>query len=148
MTVRSGRGMARARPGVEVAAREALRHEEAPEGDLTVVLASARRLQALNRRFAGEDHTTDVLSFVDGSRDAETGRLYFGDVVIAVPVAEAQAAAAGHSLQAEMSLLAVHGVLHLLGHDHARPEERRRMETAQSAILAALADPERHEGNP
>jgi len=48
-------------------------------------------MQELNRRYAGDDYPTDVLSFVDGSREPETGRKYFGDVVIAVPVAEEQA---------------------------------------------------------
>jgi probable rRNA maturation factor len=130
--------MARARPGVLHAARATLLHEGAPEGDLTLALTSAARIRELNHRFAGEDRPTDVLSFVDGANDAESGRLYFGDVLIAVPVAEEQAEAAGHSLAEEMRLLTVHGVLHLLGHDHARPADRRRMEESQRAILGAL----------
>lgn len=136
--VRCDRGMARARPGVLQAARATLQHEGAAEGDLAVALTSAARIQELNRRFAGEDRPTDVLSFVYGSVDSESGRMYFGDVVIAVPVAEEQARAAGHSLTEEMRLLTVHGVLHLLGHDHARPADRRRMEESQTAILGAL----------
>ncbi|MCJ7708652.1 MAG: rRNA maturation RNase YbeY, partial [Anaerolineales bacterium] len=67
-----------------------------------------------------------------------TGLVYFGDVIIAVPVAMAQASEAKHPPAAELALLTVHGVLHLLGHDHADPQERGRMESAQTAILARL----------
>ncbi|OGO13257.1 MAG: rRNA maturation RNase YbeY [Chloroflexi bacterium RBG_13_66_10] len=139
--VRCDRGMARSRPGAREAARAALQHQEAPDGDLTVVLSGAAKMQELNRRYAGDDYPTDVLSFVDGSREPETGRKYFGDVVIAVPVAEEQARAAGHSLATEVALLVVHGVLHLLGHDHGRTKERALMEAAESEILKILGIP-------
>jgi len=145
--VRCDRGTGHARRGVLQAARATLRHEGAPEGDLTLALTNAARIQELNRRFAGEGRPTDVLSFSDGSHDAESGRLYLGDVVIAVPVAEAQAKDAGYSLFEEMTLLTVHGVLHLLGHDHARPGERARMEAAQKAILGGLRRPSHTKGN-
>jgi probable rRNA maturation factor len=139
--------MARARPGVQAAVKEALRHENAPDGELTVVLADANHARALNRQFAGEDHATDVLSFPDWTNGDE-GLRYFGDVVIAVPVAEAQANAAGHDLSDEMALLAVHGVLHLLGHDHAGRAERAKMEAAQREILAALMQQKRRMPSP
>jgi probable rRNA maturation factor len=134
--------MAHARRGVAAAARAALRHQSAPDGELTVVLAGAQRARSLNLQFAGEDRATDVLSFPDGTAGDE-GLRYFGDVVIAVPVAQAQAEAEGHGLTDELALLAVHGVLHLLGHDHARAAERRRMEAAQAEILAGLGLPTR-----
>jgi probable rRNA maturation factor len=127
--------------------KEALRHENAPDGELTVVLADADRARALNRQFAGEEHATDVLSFPDWTNGDE-GLRYFGDVVIAVPVAEAQANAAGHDLSDEMALLAVHGVLHLLGHDHAGRAERAKMEAAQREILAALMQQKRRMPSP
>jgi probable rRNA maturation factor len=113
-------------------------HQQAPAGDLTVVLSAVERIQELNRLYAGEDRATDVLSFPDGSTEPETGRRYFGDVVVAVPVAEDQAREAGHALSSEIALLVVHGVLHLLGHDHARVGDRARMEAAQREILATL----------
>lgn len=125
----------RSATGLADAARIALDHEEAPPGELTVVLTSTARMQQLNRDFAGEDRPTDVLSFGDGTPDPETGLVYFGDIVIAVPVASDQASAAGHTLAAELGLLTVHGVLHLLGHEHAQAQERSRMEAAQEAIL-------------
>jgi probable rRNA maturation factor len=140
-------GMARARTGVREAARAALQHENAPQGDLTVALTTTARIRELNRRFAGDERPTDVLSFADGTRLVESGRTYFGDVVIAVPVAEEQARAAGHGLADEVALLTVHGVLHLLGHNHARRAERARMEAAQQAILATLGHPSRALGD-
>ena len=91
-------------------------------------------LRSLNRRFRGEDRTTDVLSFA-GEGD------YLGDIAISVPRARTQARAGGHSLEAELQLLVVHGVLHLLGHDHASPAQRRAMWAAQDAILEKLGLP-------
>ncbi|MCW5873953.1 MAG: rRNA maturation RNase YbeY [Anaerolineales bacterium] len=122
------------------AVKVALEHQgrQAQALDLTVVLTGDARLRALNQQFRGIDAATDVLSFGDGSPDAESGRPYLGDVVISVPRARAQARAAGHSLAAELQLLTVHGVLHLLGHDHAKPAQRRRMWAAQDAILQTL----------
>ncbi len=64
---------------------------------------------------------------------------YLGDVVISFPTAERQAAAVGHSVAEELCLLTVHGVLHLLGYDHASPEEEADMWARQSQILASLS---------
>ncbi len=124
--------------GLADAARTALEHEAAPAGELTIVLTGTDRMRQLNRDFAGEDRPTDVLSFADGTPDPETGLVYFGDVIIAVPVAMAQASEANHPPAAELALLTVHGLLHLLGYDHADPQERGRMESTQTAILARL----------
>jgi probable rRNA maturation factor len=64
--------------------------------------------------------------------------IYLGDVVISVPVAEEQASQRGHLLAAELVLLAVHGVLHLLGHDHSQREDRDRMFKLQADLLRDL----------
>ena len=79
-----------------------------------------------------------MLSFADGSQDTSTGNTYFGDVVISIPVAKVQAEKAGHSLEVELTLLTIHGVLHLLGYDHAHPEDHEQMWNAQSSILSSL----------
>jgi probable rRNA maturation factor len=84
----------------------------AARGDLCVALVSDARMRALNRQFRGKDKVTDVLSF-----PAET-RGFLGDIVIAAGVAKKQAKAAGHSLNIEVRVLALHGLLHLLGYDH------------------------------
>ena len=87
-------------------------------GTLTIALVSDARIRALNRRFRGKDRATDVLSFPA----EEAGVL--GDVVIAAGVAARQAVEAGHSLQAEFRVLALHGLLHLLGYDHEHDDGR------------------------
>jgi probable rRNA maturation factor len=106
-----------------------------------LVLTNDAQIQKLNRRFRGEDHVTDVLSFPEDEPDLETGQRYLGDVVISLQRARAQAKAGGHSLQAELQLLAVHGVLHLLGFDHGEAAEREAMWAAQDKILTALGSP-------
>jgi probable rRNA maturation factor len=109
-------------------------------GDLSVVIEDDARLHALNQEFLGIDAPTDVLSFPSGEDevDPETGQAYLGDVIISFPRALEQSTAAGHSVQDELQLLVVHGVLHLLGHDHAESGEKERMWSAQSEILGGL----------
>jgi probable rRNA maturation factor len=81
-------------------------------GNVTVALVPDRRIQELNRNYRGVDKATDVLSFPAD----EPGLL--GDVVIARGVARRQAREAGHDLPTELRVLALHGLLHLLGYDH------------------------------
>ncbi len=126
---------------LERAAKAALLQQSPPEADLTLVLTGDAQIQALDRDFLGKDAPTDVLSFPASETDPETGRRYLGDIIISVPRAEAQSIAAGHSLEAELSLLVIHGVLHLLGHDHAGAEEKARMWAAQSEVLTRLGIP-------
>ena len=127
---------------LRAAARQALLHQAAPvPGELTLLVTGDSALQALNRDYLGHDRPTDVLSFPADETDPETGRRYFGDIAISFPRAHAQAAQAGHPVAAELQLLVVHGVLHLLGFDHARPPEKARMWAAQAAILAQLKAP-------
>lgn len=123
---------------VERAAQAALVHQSAGEGDLTVVLTDDAQLHALNLEYLGIDAPTDVLSFPADFIDPDTDRRYFGDILISVARAQAQAEAARHSIQDEILLLTVHGVLHLLGHDHAEEAEKQRMWSAQAAILRDL----------
>jgi probable rRNA maturation factor len=90
------------------------------KGDLSVAVVSDRRMRALNRQFRGKDAVTDVLSFPsDPSTPLRAGqRKFLGDIVIASGVTEKQAKAAGHPVQTEIRVLALHGLLHLLGYDH------------------------------
>jgi len=123
---------------LERAANATLIQQSAPDADLTIVLTGDKQIQTLDRNFLGKDTPTDVLSFPASETDPETGRLYLGDVIISVPRAEAQSSAGGHSLEDELSLLIVHGVLHLLGHNHADVGEKKRMWGAQNEILMSL----------
>jgi len=116
-------------------AQAVLVHEKASAGSLSIVLTSEEKQRDLNRRFAQIDQSTDVLAFGDGSPDPESGSIYYGDVTIALPIAVRQAKQAGHSLATELALLTVHGVLHLLGHDHYETAERSRMRRIQAKIL-------------
>jgi probable rRNA maturation factor len=126
---------------LERAAKTALHQQSAPDVDLSLVLTGDSQIQALDRDFLKKDAPTDVLSFPSFETDPETGRRYLGDIIISVQQAEAQSVAAGHSLEAELSLLVIHGVLHLLGHDHAGVRDKRRMWAAQSEILTILGIP-------
>jgi probable rRNA maturation factor len=85
-------------------------------GAITIALASDARVRALNRQYRRIDRATDVLSFPAG--ETRSSPRFLGDVVIAAGVARRQARAAGHSLQTELRVLALHGLLHLLGYDH------------------------------
>lgn len=122
---------------LEQAALAALTHQSA-EGDLTIVLADDEELHRLNRDFLGIDAPTDVLSFPASETDPETGAAYLGDILLSIPRADAQAQAAGHTLADEARLLVVHGVLHLLGHDHAEADEKAKMWKVQTEVMDKL----------
>jgi probable rRNA maturation factor len=102
------------------------------EAQLTVRVTGDRELRRLNREFLGEDHATDVLSFPSG--DPASG--YLGDLALSWPAVGRQAAAFGHPPEAEAALLVVHGLLHLLGWDHASAEE----EAAMTGLTLACLD--------
>lgn len=124
------------------AALATLIYEDAPPVEIAVVVSGDETLQELNRRYRGVDAPTDVLAFPNETRGPFVGiggqPHYLGDVVISYPRAEEQAGEAGHSVEAELLLLVVHGVLHLLGYDDQIDEERARMWAAQAAILRSI----------
>jgi probable rRNA maturation factor len=98
-------------------------------GEVGIALVSDARIRALNRQYRKKDTPTDVLSFAGGE---ENGAL--GDIVIATGVASRQARDAGHSLQAELRVLALHGLLHLLGYDHHAREDGGRMARVEARL--------------
>jgi len=111
--------------------------------EVVIVVSDDVALRDLNRRFRGIDRPTDVLSFADDTRGPYTGGggrfpQYLGDVVISIDRARVQAEAAGGTLEQELQLLVVHGVLHLLGLDHADDTEKATMWAAQAHILDVL----------
>ncbi len=124
---------------IRAAAAAALTHQGITDpAALTILLTDDDALHQLNRDFRQVDTPTDVLSFPGGDVLPGSGLLYLGDIAISVPYAARQAQTEGHGLPAEMQLLTVHGVLHLLGHDHMEPNEKAEMWAAQAAILQNL----------
>lgn len=131
-------------PRVAAAARQALETAGTPPSELTLVLTDSRRIRRLNARFAGDDRVTDVLAFPAGPDAPATAPPYLGDVVISLPRARRQARSHQVPLIQELSLLAIHGTLHLLGHDHVKPSDRRDMWRLQKDALGRLGfDPGR-----
>lgn len=112
--------------------------------ELGVLFVGDQRMRGLNRQYRGKDRTTDVLAFA--MRESLTPHpspltpVMLGDVVIAVPTAVRQAKQGQRSLDEELTVLLVHGILHLCGYDHERSEkEARRMHRRERMILRALA---------
>ncbi len=118
---------------------------------ITVMITGDERIRELNRDFKGEDEVTDVLSFnveQDGvsevdewpdmgdSDEVDPSRL--GDIAISLPQVVRQAAENGKSSNRELAMLTIHGVLHLLGYDHAEPEEEKIMFGKTDVVLANL----------
>lgn len=135
---------------------------------LDIAITDDARVRELNRSYRGLGEATDVLSFPyqdqavpapyygeapPPATSPPTGRAgpqafvvppreatLLGEVVIAFPYAQRQAQIAGHSVQDEIKLLLVHGILHLLGYDHMEPEDERRMDEKTNELLARLAN--------
>ena len=114
-------------------ARAVLRSAEV-DAELSVVLGDDAFVQGLNAEWRNKDRPTDVLSF---PQDGPGGPL-LGDVVISVQTAARQADEQGHDLDTELRVLLVHGICHLLGHDHHDPGQTRRMRSAESRLLGAV----------
>ncbi|MDG2050440.1 MAG: rRNA maturation RNase YbeY [Myxococcota bacterium] len=107
--------------------------------ELSIALIDDAEMKALNRTWRGRDRSTDVLSFsmLEGEGGVHRGVL-LGDVVISVETAAAQAAARHRSLDDEVLRLLLHGVLHVLGHDHEDEAEAREMERERRRVWKCL----------
>lgn len=111
-----------------------------PATELTVRLVEPDTIATLNEQWMGKKGPTDVLSFpmdelTPGRDDEESPEGYLGDIALCPQIAEQQAPAAGHSTSDEVDLLLVHGILHLLGYDHAEPDEHQEMFGLQGRLL-------------
>ena len=124
----------------------------------SIVIADDETLRELNARHRGVDDTTDVLAFSythqgeyygDGGHLTVTGEnekfvtppadsLDLGEVIISYPQAERQAADAGHSVTEELATLLAHGILHLLGYDHAEPDDETAMKAEETRVLSLV----------
>lgn len=105
--------------------------------ELALLVVGPARSRSLNRRYRGRDHATNVLSFPAAAQPAGAGA-QLGDIVICPQVLLREARAQRKSTRAHWVHLFVHGVLHLIGHDHERADEARRMERREVRVLRAL----------
>jgi len=117
----------------------------APPLSVAITLSGNERVRELNRMWRGRDRPTNVLSFPapQGMPIPEGEPRPLGDIVLAGPVVAREAEEAGVPLQEQLAWMVIHGMLHLLGHDHLNDDERRRMEEFERRSLArlGLADP-------
>jgi len=107
--------------------------------ELSILLTNDDHIRELNRAYRQKDSPTDVLSFSQDEGEPFASPVpMLGDLVISLETAERQATSLGHSLAAEVRVLLVHGLLHLMGHDHIESADRASMADAEDALLAAL----------
>lgn len=116
------------------------------DAELGLMITGQEKVQELNRRYRREDRATDVLAFYMKSAEDETspfvappdGILHLGEVVISYPQAVIQAQEHHHPVEKELTILIIHGVLHLLGYDHERVAQKREMTAKERAILNSV----------
>lgn len=127
----------------EVLEEAARVHEVDDMAEVSLMFTDDESIHEMNREYRGIDRPTDVLSFA--LEEGEEEEIYggpeenlLGDIIISVETAVRQAQEYGHSVEREMSFLALHGMLHLLGYDHMEEDERQEMRAQEKAILASL----------
>lgn len=125
-------------------ARAVLNAEKAgSKAEMGLVITGQRRIRALNKQYLAEDRPTDVLSFPMAGTSAAfvtppDGARQLGEVIISYPQALKQAVERGHSVEKEVALLIIHGILHLLSYDHDIPSRKRKMRARETAILKLI----------
>ena len=118
--------------------------EVQPGAKLSLVVTDDETVKDLNYKYRGKDKTTDVLAFplIEEGADFVSppgAVVHLGEVVISCPQASRQAEEAGHTMEKELALLIIHGVLHVLGYDHLRSAQRQRMRAREQAILEQIS---------
>ncbi len=106
--------------------------------DLSVIYTNIAKIRTINRKYRKIDKPTDVLSFSMDLVDPETGRNNLGDIFISVPMAREQAHRLNHSLKQELTLLLIHGYLHLNGYDHDTEATKKKMWSIQEKIFSGV----------
>ena len=106
-----------------------------PDCELNLVFVDIEEMTELHIKWMDEGGPTDVLSFPMDMPEPGNEAVTLGDIVIAPVVAAQQAATAGHSIDHEIFILAAHGLLHILGYDHATPDEEKAMFTLQESLV-------------
>lgn len=117
--------------------------------EISLVIAGEKRIKSLNKKFRGIDKITDVLSFGNEEAENRFGKyakfvnppgdiLYLGEIFICYPQAEKQATQKNHSVKKELSILLIHGILHLAGYDHKEEYEKSEMKIVEEKVLKNL----------
>jgi probable rRNA maturation factor len=127
---------------VRRAITEAVRHLGCLGGEVTVLLTDDATIQGLNRTWRRKNAPTNVLSFPAKAAAGEDAPPFLGDIAIAYETTRREAAAEGKRFADHVAHLAIHGFLHLLGHDHAADSEAETMEALEVAVLARLGVPD------
>jgi probable rRNA maturation factor len=121
-----------------------------PHVEISLVLTGQERIQELNRQYRGLDKPTDVLSFSMTEEEGKEGEepsafigppdglLHLGEVIISYPQAVKQAAEHDHSVNKELAVLTIHGVLHILGYDHEKEEMEPEMQAKEKELLSGI----------
>lgn len=129
----------RIRDLIKKVAEEALSTEDSGDCEVSILLTDNAEIHRLNKLYRNVDRPTDVLAFaMREGVDGEINQEILGDVVISLPKAEEQAQIYGHSFELEVLFLVSHGVLHLLGYDHAEKDDLLIMQCKQKDILRSL----------
>ncbi len=110
-----------------------------PECEISLSFVDVQEMEELHIKWMQEDGPTDVLSFPMDMPEGKNDVVTLGDIVISPAVAAKQAVTAGHSVEHEMYILATHGLLHILGYDHADPDEEKVMFALQEKIVKEWA---------
>ncbi|MDD6223908.1 MAG: rRNA maturation RNase YbeY [bacterium] len=116
-----------------------LKKEKLKNVEFNIILVGAEKIHELNKNYRNVDRVTDVISFaLEDNKTIELDRRLLGDIYICVEKAELQASEYGHSFQRELSFLAIHGFLHLLGYDHMTETDEKIMFQKQEEILTSF----------
>jgi probable rRNA maturation factor len=126
---------------LKIAADLALKKCQHTEVVVGILITGDVEMHSLNREYRGIDKTTDVLSFNENYIDPESGLEYLGDIIISIPRAKKQALEGGHTIDQEIQVLVIHGILHLSGFDHDTKLRQKKMWQMQSEILNELNNP-------
>jgi probable rRNA maturation factor len=130
-------------------AGKALKAEHQYDSEMGILITGQEKIRQLHQEYMGEDDVTDVLSFAlreKGPVDAPDfvfpagDSFHLGEVIISYPQARIQARAHGHSTREEVTILLIHGTLHLLGYDHDEQQRRRKMQAREAAILELVLE--------
>lgn len=124
------------KPTVFRAAEAALTYQKVKKASLTLVLSNDKEIKDLNKTYRGKNKPTNVLAFPN--REFIGGIAELGDVILSHETLAREAAEQGKTLKHHLTHLTIHGVLHLLGHDHMEPKAARRMEAIEIATLARM----------